>query len=72
VQLLVDADVAAIVKLAGVKIPALDKPLGQHQGWAGEFGVWEQEAFTLHHRVASIAHLGGARQAIGRFASNSK
>jgi hypothetical protein len=36
VQGFVDADVATVVKLAGVKVPSLDKPLGQHQGWSGE------------------------------------
>ena len=39
IQWFVDADVAAVVKLVGVQVPALDKPLGQHQGWAGEFRV---------------------------------
>ena len=33
-QWFVHADVAAIVQLLGVKVPALDEPLGQHQGWA--------------------------------------
>jgi hypothetical protein len=37
VQGLTHADIAAIVKLVGVQIPALDKLLGQHQGWAREF-----------------------------------
>jgi hypothetical protein len=41
VQGFVDADVAAVVKLAGVQVPTLDKPLGQHQGWPGEFCVWK-------------------------------
>jgi hypothetical protein len=41
VQLFVRTDVAAVVKLAGVEIPPLNKSLGQHQGWAGEFGVWK-------------------------------
>jgi hypothetical protein len=39
VQLLVDADVAAVVKLAGVQIPTLDESLSQHQGWPGQFRV---------------------------------
>ena len=68
VQLLVDADIAAVIKLVSVKIPALDEPLGQHQGWPREFCVWKWQAFALDHRVTSITHLGNARQAIGRFA----
>ena len=32
VQLFVDADIGAVVKLVGVQVPELDKPLGQHQG----------------------------------------
>ena len=58
-----DADVAAVVKLVGVQVPTLDKPLGQHQGWTGEICVWKWQTFTFHHRSASIAHPGGARQA---------
>jgi hypothetical protein len=50
VQLFVDADVAAVVKLTGVQVPALDKPLGQHQGWPGEFYVGNWQAFALDHR----------------------
>jgi hypothetical protein len=45
VQLFVDADIAAIVKLVGVQVPPLDKPLGQHQGWLREFYVWNRRAF---------------------------
>ena len=41
VQGLTNADIAAIVKLVGVQIPALDKLPGQHQGWAREFRVRE-------------------------------
>jgi hypothetical protein len=41
VQGFVDADVAAVIKLAGVQVPPLDKPLSQHQGWPREFGIWE-------------------------------
>jgi len=41
VQWLVHADVAAIIKLVGVQVPSLDKPLSQHQGWPGEFCVWK-------------------------------
>jgi hypothetical protein len=63
VQWFVDADVAVVVKLMGVQISALDEPLGQHQGWTREFCVWNWQAFTLNHRVASIAHLGSGRQA---------
>ena len=65
-----DADIAAVVKLARVKVPALDEPLGQHRGWPREFGVWEKESLALDRCVASIARLGGARQTIVRFASN--
>jgi hypothetical protein len=68
VQLFVHADIAAVVKLVGVQVPPLDKPLSQHQGWPREFCVWKWQAFALDHRVTSIAHLGNARQAIGRFA----
>jgi hypothetical protein len=39
VQWFVNADVAAVVKLAGVQVPTLDKSLGQRQGWPGEFRV---------------------------------
>jgi hypothetical protein len=39
VQWFVHADVAAIVKLTGVQVPPLDKPLGQYQGWTREFCV---------------------------------
>jgi nucleotidyltransferase/DNA polymerase involved in DNA repair len=49
---------------------AFDDPLGQHEGWTGEFGVWKEQAFALDHRVISIAHLGGARQAMDGFALN--
>jgi hypothetical protein len=66
VQLFVHADIAAVIKLAGVNIPALDKPLGQHQGWPGEFGIWKVQTFALDHRRASIARLGDARQAEAR------
>jgi len=72
VQLLVDADIGAIVQLLGVQIPALDKPLGQHQGWPGEFYVWNWQTLALDHRVASIARRSSARQAFRSFASNSK
>ena len=41
VQGVVDADVAAVVKLVGVKVPALDESLSQHQGWARELCVWK-------------------------------
>ena len=41
VQWFVRADVAAVVKLVGVQIPTLDKPLSQHQGWTREFCVRE-------------------------------
>jgi hypothetical protein len=72
VQWFADADVAAVVKLPGVKIPPLDEPLSQHQGWAREFGVWKEQVFALYHRITSVAHLGSVQQAIGRFASNPK
>jgi len=72
VQLFVHADIAAVVQLAGVKVSALDESLGQHQGWARKLCVWKWQAFALDHRVTSIAHLGSARQANGRFALNSK
>jgi hypothetical protein len=72
VQRFVDTYVAAVVKLAGVQVPTLDKPLGQHQCRAGEFCVWKQQVFALDHRIASIAHLRSARQATRRFALNSK
>jgi hypothetical protein len=39
VQWFVDTDVASIIKLTGVQIPALDETLGQHQCRAGEFCV---------------------------------
>jgi hypothetical protein len=39
VQGLVHADVAAVVNLAGVQVPAPDEPLGQYQGRPGEFRV---------------------------------
>ena len=77
----VDADVAAVINLAGVQVPTLDETLGQHQGWAGEFCVWDQQAFALYHRITSIARLGGAQQAEaqlraiitpGRSAANGK
>jgi hypothetical protein len=40
VQGFVDANVAAVVELPGVKIPTLDESLSQHQGWPREFSVW--------------------------------
>jgi hypothetical protein len=57
-------------RLARARAHAFDDPLGQHEGWTGEFGVWKEQAFALDHRVISIAHLGGARQAIDGFALN--
>ena len=65
VQLFVDTDVAAVVKLLGVKVPALDESLGQHQGWAREFCVWNQQTFRRDPRRTSIARSGGARQDAG-------
>jgi hypothetical protein len=65
VQLFVETDVAGVVQLAGVKVPAPDKSLSQHQGQAIGFWVWKEQTLPLYHRIASIAHLGGARQAIG-------
>lgn len=41
IQWFVDADVAAVIKPVGIQVPPLDESLGQHQGWTGEFGVWE-------------------------------
>jgi hypothetical protein len=72
VQLFVHTDVAAVVKLAGVKIPALDEPLSQHQSRTGALCIWKWQALAFHHCGTSIAHLGSARQAIGRFALSSK
>jgi DNA-binding NarL/FixJ family response regulator len=39
VQKLVNADIAAVVKLAGVQIPPLNKLLCQHQSWSRKFTV---------------------------------
>ena len=63
VRWFVDADVAAVIKLAGVKVSTLDESLGQRQGWPRELWVWKHQAFALDHRVNSIAHPGSARQA---------
>ena len=74
----VNADVAAVIKLVGVQVPALDEPLGQHQGWSREFCVWNQQAFRGCHCRISIARWSSVRQAGaqrwegGRFAFNSK
>ena len=63
VQGVVHADVAAVVELAGVQVPSLDKPLGQHQGWSREFCIRKQETFALDHRITSVAHPGGVLHA---------
>jgi hypothetical protein len=66
VQWFVDTDVTAVVKLVGMQVPALDKPQGQHQGWSGEFGVWNWRAFRGGHCRISIARWGSVRQAFRR------
>jgi hypothetical protein len=68
VQGLVHADVAAVVNLAGVKVPLLDKSLGQHQGRSGGAPRLEltsaralpllDQHITLKKRVASGATSG--------------
>ena len=60
VQQFVDADIAAVIKLVGVQVSTLDKPLGQHQGWARKFGFWNWQAFRRNHCRISIAYVGRA------------
>jgi hypothetical protein len=49
VQWFVDADIASIIKLAGVQVPTLDESLGQHQGRSREFSVrnWFDETGVI-------------------------
>ena len=43
-QGLMDTDVAAVIELAGVQVPPLDKPLGEHESRLGKLGVWKYPA----------------------------